>query len=78
LAQLFSCGLRRMSAAAADAILLSRICFGRHCILHDERSASPEKFRYVCLDCRAYLSRPEDRYSKPAKCGYDPYTTQWR
>jgi SPASM domain peptide maturase of grasp-with-spasm system len=36
------------------------------------------EFRYVCVDCRAYLTRPEDLYSKPAKCGYDPYTAQWR
>lgn len=35
------------------------------------------EFRYVCVDCRAYLSRPEDRYSKPARCGYDPYTARW-
>ncbi len=35
------------------------------------------EFRYVCVDCRAYLSRPEDRYAKPAKCGYDPYTATW-
>ncbi len=35
------------------------------------------EFRYVCVDCRAYLTRPEDRYSKPAKCGYDPYTARW-
>jgi SPASM domain peptide maturase of grasp-with-spasm system len=35
------------------------------------------EFRYVCVDCRAYLTRPEDRYAKPAKCGYDPYTAQW-
>jgi radical SAM protein with 4Fe4S-binding SPASM domain len=36
------------------------------------------EFRYICIDCRAYLSRQEDRYSKPAKCGYDPYTARWR
>jgi SPASM domain peptide maturase of grasp-with-spasm system len=36
------------------------------------------EFRYICVDCRAYLSRPDDRYSKPAKCGYDPYSAQWR
>jgi SPASM domain peptide maturase of grasp-with-spasm system len=35
------------------------------------------EFRYICTDCRAYLSRPDDLYSKPAKCGYDPYTAQW-
>ncbi len=36
------------------------------------------EFRYMCVDCRAYLSRPDDRYSKPAKCGYDPYTARWQ
>jgi SPASM domain peptide maturase of grasp-with-spasm system len=36
------------------------------------------EFRYVCIDCRAYLTQPAHRFSKPAKCGYDPYTAQWR
>ncbi|WP_108424691.1 grasp-with-spasm system SPASM domain peptide maturase [Flagellimonas amoyensis] len=35
------------------------------------------EFRYICTDCRAYLENPEDQYSKPLKCGYDPYTNQW-
>ena len=35
------------------------------------------EFRYVCTDCRAYLTDAEDRYSKPAKCGYNPYTAEW-
>lgn len=35
------------------------------------------EFRYVCTDCRAYLENPEDQYSKPLKCGYDPYTNTW-
>ena len=35
------------------------------------------EFRYVCTDCRAYREDPEDVYSKPLKCGYDPYTTTW-
>jgi SPASM domain peptide maturase of grasp-with-spasm system len=35
------------------------------------------EFRTVCTDCRAYLENPEDRFSKPLKCGYDPYTNQW-
>ncbi|SHJ47840.1 grasp-with-spasm system SPASM domain peptide maturase [Aquimarina spongiae] len=35
------------------------------------------EFRYVCTDCRAYLENPEDLYSKPLKCGYDPYTNTW-
>jgi SPASM domain peptide maturase of grasp-with-spasm system len=35
------------------------------------------EFRYVCTDCRAYLEEPGNVYSKPLKCGYDPYTTEW-
>ena len=30
------------------------------------------EFRYVCTDCRAYVEDPEDIYSKPLKCGYNP------
>jgi SPASM domain peptide maturase of grasp-with-spasm system len=36
------------------------------------------EFRYVCTDCRAYIERPDDRFSKPSKCTYDPYTAEWR
>ncbi len=35
------------------------------------------EFRLMCTDCRAYIEDPHDAYSKPLKCGYDPYTTQW-
>ncbi|OJV52741.1 MAG: grasp-with-spasm system SPASM domain peptide maturase [Bacteroidetes bacterium 43-16] len=35
------------------------------------------EFRHVCTDCRAYLDDPEDMYSAPLKCGYDPYTCEW-
>lgn len=35
------------------------------------------EFRYICTDCRAYISNPDNVYSKPAKCGYDPYTAVW-
>lgn len=35
------------------------------------------EFRHICLDCRAYLENPEDLYSKPLKCGYNPYTCEW-
>ncbi len=35
------------------------------------------EFRYVCTDCRAYVENPKDMYSKPLKCGYDPYTNKW-
>jgi SPASM domain peptide maturase of grasp-with-spasm system len=35
------------------------------------------EFRYVCTDCRAYTSDRNDKYSKPLKCNYDPYTATW-
>lgn len=35
------------------------------------------EFRYICTDCRAYLENPKDDYSKPLKCGYNPYTNKW-
>ena len=35
------------------------------------------EFRYICTDCRAYLEDPEDIFSKPLKCGYNPYTCEW-
>jgi SPASM domain peptide maturase of grasp-with-spasm system len=35
------------------------------------------EFRMICTDCRAYTRNPEDIYSKPLKCGYDPYTGNW-
>ena len=35
------------------------------------------EFRYICTDCRAYLENPDDMYSKPLKCGYNPYTCEW-
>jgi len=35
------------------------------------------QFRYICTDCRAYIEKPNNIYSKPLKCGYDPYTNKW-
>lgn len=35
------------------------------------------EFRHICTDCRAYVENPEDIYSKPLKCGYNPYNNQW-
>jgi SPASM domain peptide maturase of grasp-with-spasm system len=35
------------------------------------------EFRYICTDCRAYTSDSRNKYSKPSKCTYDPYTTIW-
>jgi SPASM domain peptide maturase of grasp-with-spasm system len=35
------------------------------------------EFRHVCTDCRAFTEEPDDQYSKPLKCGYNPYTNEW-
>lgn len=35
------------------------------------------EFRYICTDCRAYVEDPDDIFSKPLKCGYNPYTGEW-
>ncbi|GAB3967329.1 hypothetical protein GCM10028806_09490 [Spirosoma terrae] len=35
------------------------------------------EYRKICTDCRAYLDNPDDIYSKPLKCGYDPFTARW-
>jgi SPASM domain peptide maturase of grasp-with-spasm system len=35
------------------------------------------EFRHICTDCRAYTENLEDQYSKPLKCGYNPYTNVW-
>lgn len=34
------------------------------------------EYRYVCTDCRAYVSDNDD-YGKPIKCSYNPTTGQW-
>ena len=36
------------------------------------------EFRDICTDCRAYLQDPRDVFSKPLKCGYDPYSCEWK
>lgn len=36
------------------------------------------EFKHVCTDCRAYIEEPDNQYSKPLKCGYNPYTNVWK
>jgi SPASM domain peptide maturase of grasp-with-spasm system len=36
------------------------------------------EFRYICTDCRAFITDPADRLSKPSKCTYDPYSASWK
>ncbi|MFH6937339.1 grasp-with-spasm system SPASM domain peptide maturase [Flavobacterium sp. FlaQc-30] len=35
------------------------------------------EFRHICTDCRAYTEEPNNLYSKPLKCGYNPYNNEW-
>ena len=35
------------------------------------------EFRHICTDCRAFIEAPTNQYSKPLKCGYNPYTCKW-
>ena len=35
------------------------------------------EFRYMCTDCRCFIKDPENTYSQPAKCGYNPYICKW-
>lgn len=36
------------------------------------------EFRHICTDCRVFIEEPQDIYSKPLKCGYNPYTNEWQ
>lgn len=43
-------------------------------IIKDKISTCKDcEFRYICSDCRAYTEE-DQRYGKPAKCSYNPYT----
>jgi len=35
------------------------------------------EFRHICSDCRAFIKDPENIYSQPAKCTYNPYIAKW-
>lgn len=35
------------------------------------------EYRYFCTDCRVYRENPDNIFSKPLKCGYDPYKGIW-
>lgn len=53
--------------------------FSKYWGLHKDQIEACQdcEFRRVCTDCRAYLSEPDNLYSKPAKCHYDPYQGIW-
>jgi SPASM domain peptide maturase of grasp-with-spasm system len=61
-----SAAAQRLSMAEATRITKDQVSVCKDC-----------EFRYICTDCRAYVSSPDDPYSKPVKCSYDPYTATW-
>lgn len=36
------------------------------------------EYRYMCPDCRAIVKDPDNIYSKPLKCTYNPYIAKWK
>ena len=36
------------------------------------------EFRHMCTDCRAFIKDPENIYSQPSKCPYNPYIAKWQ
>ena len=36
------------------------------------------EFRHMCTDCRMFIKDPENIYSQPAKCTYNPYIAKWQ
>jgi hypothetical protein len=35
------------------------------------------EFRYICIDCRAFIKDKTNIYSQPEKCSYNPYIAKW-
>ena len=35
------------------------------------------EFRHMCTDCRAFIKDPDNIYSQPLKCTYNPYIAKW-
>lgn len=36
------------------------------------------EFRHMCTDCRCFIKDPENIFSQPAKCTYNPYICKWQ
>jgi SPASM domain peptide maturase of grasp-with-spasm system len=36
------------------------------------------EFRHMCTDCRVFIKDPENIFSQPAKCTYNPYIAKWQ
>jgi SPASM domain peptide maturase of grasp-with-spasm system len=35
------------------------------------------EFRHACTDCRGFIKDPQNIYSQPSKCTYNPYIAKW-
>jgi hypothetical protein len=36
------------------------------------------EYRYMCTDCRCFIKDPQNIYSQPSKCNYNPYVAKWK
>lgn len=78
-----NCPSMRKSHGNIQNIRIKEICISNDfielwSITKDKISVCKDcEFRYVCTDCRAFIEDPEDYFSKPLKCGYNPYIGQW-
>ncbi|KGN79216.1 hypothetical protein HW49_06525 [Porphyromonadaceae bacterium COT-184 OH4590] len=36
------------------------------------------EFRYICTDCRCFITDKSNIYSKPKNCKYNPYAAEWK
>ena len=36
------------------------------------------EYRYICTDCRAFIKDPNNIFSHPLKCTYNPYIAKWK
>lgn len=36
------------------------------------------EFRHMCTDCRVYIKDPNNIYSQPTKCTYNPHIAKWK
>lgn len=43
----------------------------------DVQTCNVCEFRYACFDCRVFISKKENLFSKPLKCNYNPYIAKW-
>lgn len=54
--------------------------FKKHWVISKEQidTCKDCEFRHICTDCRAFTKDATNPFAKPLKCGYNPYTNEWK